>query len=59
LLGVSRKSEFQTREFIFNPKDDLVLKEGDILVVLGYTISIANFKSIIEKSSIKHARKQR
>ncbi len=59
LLGVSRLNEFQTREFIFNPKDDFVLKEGDILVVLGYTISIANFKSIIEKSSIKHARKKR
>ena len=59
LLGVSRADENGKRAFVFNPQDDFVLKEGDILVILGYTISIANFKSIIEKSSIKHARKKR
>ncbi|NPA73276.1 MAG: potassium transporter TrkA [Epsilonproteobacteria bacterium] len=59
LLGVSRRNSDNTREFIFNPQDDFILREGDILVVLGYTISIAHFKSIIEKSSIKYARKQR
>jgi len=59
LLGVSRVNEMNEREFIFNPPDDFILKDGDILVVLGYTISIANFKSIIEKSIIKHARKKR
>ncbi len=59
LLGVSRVTEFKIREFMFNPNDDFILKEGDILVVLGYTISITNFKSIIKKSSIKHARRKR
>ena len=58
LLGVSRKINEQ-REFIFNPKDDFELKEGDILVLLGYSISITNFKNIMKKSSIKHARKKR
>ncbi len=59
LLGVSRKNLFGLTEFIFNPQDDFILKEGDMLIVLGYTISITNFKSIIEKSSIRHARKKR
>jgi len=58
LLGVSRKTG-EKREFIFNPKDDFKLKEGDILVLLGYSISITNFKNIMKKSSIKHARKKR
>ncbi len=58
LLGVSRKINAK-REFIFNPKDDFKLKEGDILVLLGYSISIANFKNIMKKSSIKHARNKR
>jgi len=58
LLGISRKTDI-TREFIFNPKDDFVLNEGDILVVLGYSISITNFKNIMKKRSVKHARKKR
>ncbi len=59
LLGISKKDSSGYREFIFNPKDSFTLSENDILVILGYTISIANFKSIVEKSSIKHARKNR
>jgi len=59
LLGVSKNTGFKKRKFIFNPNDDFIFLEGDILIVLGYTISIANFKSIVEKSSIKHARKNR
>lgn len=58
LLGVSRKTG-EKREFIFNPKDDFKLKEGDVLVLLGYSISITNFKNIMKKSSIKYARKKR
>ena len=58
LLGVSREVGGK-REFIFNPKDEFLLKAGDILVLLGYSVSIANFKNIIKKSSIKHARKKR
>ena len=58
LLGVSRQKEDKKREFIFNPKDEFVFMEGDILVVLGYSISISNFKNIIEKRSLKHARKK-
>ena len=58
LLGVSKKHDI-TREFIFNPKDDFVLSEGDILVVLGYSISITNFKNIIKKRSIRYARNKR
>ena len=59
LLGISKNIDFKKRKFIFNPNDDFVFLEGDILIVLGYTISIANFKSIVEKSSIKYARKNR
>ena len=58
LLGVSRE-ENSIREFIFNPKDDFKLREGDILVLLGYSVSVTNFKNIMKKSSIKHARKKR
>ena len=58
LLGISRIDKNGKREFIFNPKDDFRIEEGDILVVLGYSISISNFKNIIEKRSIKHARKK-
>ncbi len=58
LLGISRDMG-KKREFIFNPKDEFILKDGDILVVLGYSVSIANFKNIIKKSSIKNARKKR
>ncbi len=59
LLGISRQMVGKKREFIFNPKEDFVLKESDILVVLGYSISISSFKTYVEKSSIKHARKKR
>jgi len=58
LLGVSKKHD-TIREFIFNPKDDFVLSEGDILVILGYSISITNFKNIIKKRSIRYARNKR
>ncbi len=58
LLGVSKKYDM-IREFIFNPKDDFVLNEGDILVVLGYSISIANFKNVMKKRSIRYARNKR
>jgi len=58
LLGISRNNEGK-REFIFNPRDDFVLMPSDILVVLGYSISIANFKNIMKKRSVKNARKKR
>ena len=42
---------------IFNPPDDTGLTAGDILVVLGYNISIADFKARIEQSvRFKHKR---
>jgi len=38
--------------FYFNPPFDLKLEEGDILVVMGYSVSVNYFKYHIERSSI-------
>lgn len=64
LLGVVRKDETQRleefkRKFIFNPPSEFVLECGDVLVIMGYSISIAHFKSEVIESSFKHGRKKR
>ncbi len=62
LLGVvridekSRLKDFRYR-FFFNPADDFVLQQDDVLVVLGYNISINNFKSYVIESSLVHGEK--
>ena len=61
LFGVLKKNESpllnETLEidkghFYFNPPFDLRLEEGDILVIMGYSVSVNYFKYHIEKSSI-------
>ncbi len=47
------------RDFIFNPPDDYRLGTNDILIIMGYSISIANFKSLVTESSLKHVRDER
>ncbi|NPA12013.1 MAG: potassium transporter TrkA [Epsilonproteobacteria bacterium] len=38
--------------FYFNPPFDLKLEAGDILVVMGYSVSVNYFKYMVERSSI-------
>jgi len=44
--------EIEKGHFYFNPPFDLKLEEGDILVVMGYSVSVNYFKYQIERSSI-------
>ena len=62
LLGIVKMEENLPSEkfyhkFIFNPDEDVILEAGDILVVMGYTVSIANFKSLVIESSLKYGKK--
>jgi len=41
LIGIWRG---HNKEFVFNPKKEYILKEGEILIVLGHKISIEYFK---------------
>ncbi len=64
LLGVIRVKEEDfsinlKKEFFFNPRADFKLKANDILIIMGYNISINNFKTLVTESSIKNARKKR
>jgi len=61
LFGVLKRSEspllnetlqIERGHFYFNPPFDLKLEEGDILVVMGYNVSVNYFKYQIERSSI-------
>lgn len=60
LLGVSRAVEQDIltkklkREFIFNPDSDFLIAKGDILIIIGYSISISNFKNLVTQSSGKN-----
>ena len=58
LLGVRRIDE-NGKKFYFNPPDDFVLKTGDLLIIMGYSISVSHFKSEVIESSLTHARKKR
>ena len=40
------------KHFYFNPPFDLKLEAGDILVIMGYSISVNYFKYLVERSSI-------
>ena len=42
--------ELDKKHFIFNPKEDFILKEGDFLITLGKDVSISHFRKEIEKS---------
>ncbi len=64
LLGVvqldqSAKLEDFRYKFHFNPPEDFLLCVGDVLVIMGYSVSIAHFKSEVIESSLKHVRKKR
>ncbi|WP_281950936.1 ion transporter [Nitrosophilus kaiyonis] len=64
LLGVIRHFEKELepkidRKFYFNPEDDFQLQANDILIILGYNLSINNFKSQITESTLSHAREKR
>ncbi len=53
LLAVMKRLESKDKSshyIIFNPPDDTSLKAGDILVVMGYSVSIADFKGRVEQS---------
>ncbi len=61
LFGVLKKDEstllnetlkISNGHFYFNPPFDLKLEAGDILVVMGYSISVNYFKYLVERSSI-------
>ncbi len=63
LLGIVYKDELAPSEefrykFTFNPDEETPLKAGNILVVMGYTVSIAHFKSRVIESSLKHGKKK-
>ncbi len=58
LLGVVRHT-FNIQRFFFNPPKEFLLQVDDILVVMGYSISISHFKSEVIESSIENARKKR
>ena len=61
LFGVLKKDRFnllnesfslEDRHFYFNPPFDLRLEAGDILVIMGYSVSVNYFKYLVERSSI-------
>jgi voltage-gated potassium channel len=47
VLGVFQhdKQRNELGEFIFNPNDDFILREGDKIVCIGYEVALANLKS--------------
>ncbi len=55
LLGVRRIDE-KGKKFYFNPKDNFILKAGDLLIIMGYSISVSHFKSLVIESSLRYAR---
>jgi len=61
LLGVVRMEGGKKgeRKFYFNPEDSFLLEVDDILVVVGYSISITNFKSSVIESSLAYGKKRR
>ncbi len=51
LIGV-----FRDDEFIFNPTPYFELRADDVLIIMGYIISIDWFKKLIQRSRITHER---
>ena len=61
LFGVLKNNKFsllnenfvlENKHFYFNPPFDLRLEAGDVIVVMGYVVSINYFKYLVERSSI-------
>jgi len=61
LFGVLKDKKFSllnetfnldNKYFYFNPPFDLKLEAGDIIVVMGYSVSVNYFKYLVERSSI-------
>jgi len=61
LFGVLKTSEyhllretFKIKEnyFYFNPPFDLRLEAGDVIVIMGYSVSVNYFKYMVERSSV-------
>ena len=46
-IGLQRSGE--EGEFIFNPSAEIILEEGDTLLVMGRKVSIEHFKNIHKK----------
>ena len=62
LLGIIRIDEEQKLpdkryRFYFNPGPDFIIETGDILIIMGYSVSISYFKSRVVESSLKHGKK--
>ncbi|SMC09763.1 ion transporter [Nitratiruptor tergarcus] len=64
LLGIvkidpnAKLEEFRYK-FHFNPPEDFQLTSGDVLVIMGYSVSVAHFKSKVIESSLQHVRKKK
>ncbi len=61
LFGVLKKNgsnllnetfKLSNKHFYFNPPFDLKLDAGDIIVVMGYSVSVNYFKYLVERSSV-------
>ena len=61
LFGVLKKNssdllnetfKVSNKHFYFNPPFDLILEAGDIIVVMGYSVSVNYFKYLVERSSV-------
>ena len=61
LFGVLKKNssnllnetfKISNKHFYFNPPFDLKLEAGDIIVVMGYRVSVNYFKYLVERSSV-------
>jgi len=61
LFGVLKNNKFSLlnesftlgeKYFYFNPPFDLRLEAGDIIVIMGYSVSVNYFKYMVERSSI-------
>ena len=49
---LSETFKVSEKHFYFNPPFDLKLDAGDIIVVMGYSVSVNYFKYLVERSSI-------
>ena len=61
LFGVLKKNastllnetfKLSNKHFYFNPPFDLKLEAGDVIVVMGYNVSVNYFKYLVERSSV-------